>query len=413
LVSGRGQTVIASSLRLLDAPEVECDVAGAIARVNPIEYVSSAWWKSRCFLLNLWRAVRGRPPSLTCWLERNPSVAGSIKWQFRYTTSAYDIPETDKRAWPAWSAQERQELIDAFEAAWQWLYGQAAPFANLNELLQYPPVNQSDTTNPNGAPWTSVTPAYARDLYLRWVGLNLAVEIGGHVPWSVTTYTSEELQILFDSASFLDLGGPGTYSVCSGYSEHANYVNRKDNLGSSLIAPPRYTLAFLRNANLVAGARADTVARLLDWARDNLVHFYGSESYATMEQHWQYRGLPPITRLTTGTSSTYPGATTANTHWTAGCHGTTGFLRNVLRAVNIPVQIIRVCGHSQAHFLTEGTYLDHADGLYDSNFKATGRPASDLLIDEATYTAWFGTSQVNHDTNCANLDRRVRELTTP
>jgi hypothetical protein len=349
---------------------------------------------------------------LTCWLERNPAVAASIKWQFRYTTNAYEIPETDKRAWPAWSAQERQELVDAFEAAWQWLYG-PAPFANLNEPITYPPANQSDTTDPNGIPDTSVTPAYARELYLRWIGLNLAVEMGGHVPWSVTTYTAEELQSLFDSASFLRLGGPGTYSICSPYPQSPNYVNRKDNLGSSLIAPPRYTLAVLRNTNLVAGTRAATIARLLDWALDNLVHFYGAASYATMEQHWQYRGLPPITRIIAGTTSTYPGAITPFAHWTAGCHGTSGFLRNVLRAVNIPVQIIRVCGHSQVHFLTEATYLDHADGLLDANFRATGRPASDLLIDEATYTAWFGTSQVNHETNCTNIDRRARELTTP
>ena len=192
-----------------------------------------------------------------------------------------------------------------------------------------------------------------------------------------------------------------------------HYVNRKDNLGSSLLAPPRSTLAFLRNTNLVGTTRATTIALLLDWARDNLTHFYGASSYQTMEQHWQYRGLPPITRVVSGTASSYPGATPAFAHWTAGCHGTTGFLRNVLRAANIPMQIIRVCGHSQAHFLTEGTYLDHADGLLDSNFRATGRPASDLLIDDATYTAWFGTSQVNHDTNCANLDRRARELIGP
>ena len=378
-----------------------------MARKPAREFLSIS--RPRCLLVELYRALRGLPPSLDCWLRNQTRVANSIKWQFRYTTSAYDIPETDKRAWPAWSAQEQEELVDAFEDAWRWLYEQTAPFANLNEPLQYPPVNQDDTSDANASPWTGVTPAYARDLYLRWLGLNLAVEIGGHVPWSVTAYTDAELQILFDSASFLALGGPGTYSVCSGNPGHPNYVERKDNLGGSLIAPPRYTLAFLRNANLVAPTRAATISRLLDWGRDNLVHFYGAASYGVMEQHWQYRGLPPVTRIVSGTTSTYPGASTFS-HWTAGCHGTSGFLRNVLRAVNVPVELIRVCGHSQPHFLTEGTYLDHADDIYATNFKASGRPASDLLIDETTYTAWFGTSQVNHETNCANIDRRLGEL---
>ena len=276
----------------------------------------------------------------------------------------------------------------------------------------YPPVNLSSTATSTARPQTSVAPAYARDLYLRWVGTNLAVELSGHVPWSVTGYTPDQLQILFDSASFVALGGPGTYTICSSDPWNFNYVKRKDNCGSSLIAPPRYTLAFLRTANLVGASRTATVARLLDWAQDNLVHFYGDLDYGTAEQHWQYRGLPPITRIIEGTTSTRPGGAIF-AHWTAGCHGTAGFLRNVLRVVNIPVELIRVCGHAQTHFLPERTYLDHTDSLYDSTFAATGRPASDLLIDEGTYAAWFGTTQVNHDTPaaCANIDRRADELT--
>jgi hypothetical protein len=109
------------------------------------------------------------------------------------------------------------------------------------------------------------------------------------------------------------------------------------------------------------------------------------------------------------------GAMTTTEHWTAGCHGTTGLLRNVLRAVNIPVQILRVCGHGQAHFLTEGTYLDHGDNPYNLDFKASGLSAADLLIDETTYTTWFGATLDNHDTPaaCPNIGRQVTELTTP
>jgi hypothetical protein len=364
----------------------------------------------RCWLLDGRRALFGQPPSLSCWLSTHPAVAASVKWQFVFQTSGYDVPETAKRAWPSWSAVEQNELIVAFEQAWNWLYG-TTPFANLNETIVYPPVNLVDTSDPTGSPWVQISPAAARELYLRWVGLNFAVELGGHVPWSVTTYNAEQLQILFDSASFLALGGPGNYTVCAGSPEHANYVKRKDNLGGTLIGPPRFTLAFLRNGNLVGATRQATIANLLNWARDNLVHFFGSANYQTMEQHWQYRGLPPMTRVVSGTTSTFPGATPQFARWTAGCHGTTGLLRNVLRAVNIPVQILRVCGHGQARFLTEGTYLDHGDNPYNLGFKASMLPASDLLIDDATYTAWFGPSLDNHDTNCGNVGRRAMELT--
>jgi hypothetical protein len=64
----------------------------------------------------------------------------------------------------------------------------------------------------------------------------------------------------------------------------------------------------------------------------------------------------------------------------------------------------------QVRFLTEGTYLDHGDNPYNLGFKASMLPASDLLIDDATYTAWFGPSLDNNDTNCGN-GRRAMELT--
>jgi hypothetical protein len=380
---------------------------------QPIAYLSRIWQNSLCAVIDAWRARHGQAPSLGCWLRAHPAVADSIKWQFTFDTSAYDIPETAKRAWPAWTLQEQQELTRAYQSAWGWLYRQPAPFANLNEAVVYPPVNLEDTTTSAAAPYVEVDTTWARDLYVRWMGLNLAVEIGGHVPWSVTSYSSEQLQVLFDSASFLTLAGSGNFVVCTGNPAHPNFVKRKDNLGLSMIAPPRYTLAFLRNTNLVGATRAETISRLLDWARDNLAHFFGAPDYGTMEQHWQYRGLPPITRVLEGTTSTYPGSPLGFAHWTAGCHGTAGLLRNVLRAVNIPVHILRVCTHGQLHFLTEGTYLDHGDDPYNSGFKASGLPAADLLLDEATYTSWFGTNQDNHDTNCANVGRRATELTPP
>ena len=105
-----------------------------------------------------------------------------------------------------------------------------------------------------------------------------------------------------------------------------------------------------------------------------------------MDAIWQYRGIPPITRVIEGTTTSRPDFTFQ--HWTAGCHGTTGFLRNVLRAANIPVQIVRICGHELCYFMTEKLYLDHGDDPYNTLFKSTGLPVVDLLIDEATFENW-------------------------
>ncbi len=218
----------------------------------------------RCLLLDARRALFGLPPSLSCWLSTHPAVAASVKWQVTFQTSGYDIPETAKRAWPSWSASEQNELIVAFEEAWNWLYG-TAPFANLNETIADPPANLADTSDPTGMPYVQISGPAARELYLRWLGLNFAVELGGHVPWSVAGYTAEQLQVLFDSASFISRLSTGNFNVCAGSPGHVNYVKRKDNLGGSLIGPPRFTLAFLRNASLVGPTRQATIANLLNW----------------------------------------------------------------------------------------------------------------------------------------------------
>lgn len=352
-----------------------------------------------------------RAPSLSCWLRDNPAVANSIKWQHTFDTSAYDIPESAKKAWPNWTDAEKQELISAFQDCWGWLRRQPAPLGNLNEPLQYPPVNLSETlATDTASPNVKVDQNYAREFYLRWVALQLVMEIGGHLPWSVRAYTTAQLQILFDSAAVMSRDPFGKYSLCSGNPAHPNYIKRKDNLGGALIAPPRYTYAFLATTQIIGTTRRATINNLLQWVSANLSHFIGQSNYLNMEGHWQYRGLPPISRTIEGTTEN---VTHTFGHWTAGCHGTVGFLRNVLRAVNIPVEIVRVCGHGLVYFTTEGLYLDHGDDPYNLTFKATGLPASDLLIDEATYLARFGADMNNHEQNCSAIGQQVTVLANP
>ena len=60
--------------------------------------------------------------------------------------------------------------------------------------------------------------------------------------------------------------------------------------------------------------------------------------------------------------------------------------------------------------MTENLYLDHGDDPYNLDFKSTGLPAVDLLIDEATYESWFGTDPDNHDTNCSYVGNQVKVL---
>lgn len=369
-----------------------------------------AWWRPPWLIsifVNSLRALWGLPPSLPWWLSAHPAVAHAIKWQFKPSTNVFDVPDTAKKAWPSWSSAEKHALVQAFEDAWTWYHQQPDPLNNLVESLAYPPPNVYDTSSDTGSPWVAVATSYAWDLYVQWIALNLLVEIDALVPWSMLQYSGEQLQVLLDSEAIMSRGGDN-FIVCSGNPGLAQYVKRKDNLGASLIAPPRYSYAFLVKNGLVGTTRLETIGKLLQWVSDNLVHFYGASSYGNMEAHWQYRGIPPISRVIEGTTST---VTNSFEHWTAGCHGTTGLLRNVLRAANIPVHIVRICGHGLAYFMTEGLYLDHGDNPYNSTFKGTGLPASALLIDEATYIAWFGDNMDNNDLNCpGNVGHQVSVL---
>jgi hypothetical protein len=288
----------------------------------------------------------------------------------------------------------------------------SAIFSAASETLPYPPVNQANTSSGVGSPYTQVLPAYARDLFIRWIGLQLAVEIGGRVPWSVTSYNAEQLQVLFDSAAIMTRIPTGNFTIATGSAAHPNYVQRNDNLGESMIAPPWFTFAFLKNGSIVGGTRLVSIGALLQWCSANLAHFYGAFTYQETENHWQYRGNPPITSIINGTTN--PTLTSSQfAHWTAGCHGTTGFIRNVLRAINIPVHISIVCGHSQSVFITENLYLDHGDDPYNQTFKATGLPASQLLIDQATYVSWFGSSTDNRSQGCNYIGHQVTVLAGP
>jgi hypothetical protein len=323
------------------------------------------------------------------WIDAHPKIAYSIKWEIKRDNypNSYDQKESAKVSWPDWSAAHKQALEDAFASAQTWLHA-ADPLHNLNETIQYPPTNiDSNVGNDNGAPWVTVSADYAWDMYVRWVAHTLLLETEGALPWSILDYDTEMLKVLLDSASMFARIDDTRFTMATGSPGHPNYVRRVGNLGQSLPAPPRYVYAFLRKSGLIGADRAATIVNLLDWSSANMAHFTGDSTYANFQAHWGFRGAPPITRIIEGTIA--EGEPTPR-HWTAGCHGTTGFWRNVLRAANIPVAIANRCGHSLAYFLSEGRYVDHGDDPYNGDFKSLMASTSKLLIDVSTEEDWFG-----------------------
>ncbi|HWA76912.1 MAG TPA: hypothetical protein VG937_31475, partial [Polyangiaceae bacterium] len=87
-------------------------------------------------------------------------------------------------------------------------------------------------------------------------------------------YDTGMLKTLLDSTSMFRRLGWGEYSWSTGAPSHGNYVRPDGNVGVGLVAPPRYTRAFLESAGLIGPTRHTTIVRLLDWGVENMSHFY-------------------------------------------------------------------------------------------------------------------------------------------
>jgi len=300
-------------------------------------------------------------PDLAAWLAGNPAVADALVWESPGGAAAF----------PDWDPCEKDELFRAFEGAW----------AGRPTGLHDPPPPAVAYADDDYIRRSHLFAADARALWLSYAANGLAVELGARVPWSVTAYGPDELAILFDSRQMF-LRDPGTGHYCIDRSKHG---------GRAVHAPADFAAAFM--ADKVGADRVETVGNLIEWCR-GMIHYAGSIYSWNAHAHWQYRGFPPTSRIVEGTVRLADEAHGMRgddrvMHRTAGCHGTSGFLRSVLRAVNIPATQVFAGGHSLPHFPADGLYMTHGDDPYNSRSRRETFPGEDILIDHATFTAWF------------------------
>ncbi len=310
------------------------------------------------------------------WLSDHSTVRNALIWETSSGIQRY----TD------WSSNRKNQLQHAVELA----------LTDRSVVLTDPPPNAANPADDASAT-TVLAVEHAWPLFMTYVARSLAVEIGRLVPWSILGYSSEELALLLDSREMFQWSSSyGGYQI-------------DGNLGCVIPAPPEYTSSFLIGNGLIAHNRIDTIGNVLDWCRQNMVHFIGRATTANLEDQWQYRGYPPVSRVIEGTPFTgHPEHGVRNR--TAGCRGTTGFLRAVLRVVNIPVAAAHACGHAMPHFVSERMYLTHGDDPYNAFAKATPPyPARELLIPHSKFDDWLG-SGATEDERCNNVGRRVYEL---
>lgn len=161
---------------------------------------------------------------------------------------------------------------------------------------------------------------------------------------------------------------------------------------------------------MIGTNRRSTISLVLEWC-NNLQHFSGYFTTKNAEAHWQYRGKPPLSRIITGTINTNIPEYGVR-HFTAGCHGTNGFLNAILKTINIPAKYVRVDpGHATPGLYVDNwKYLSHGDDPYNRLIPCTPPYSGEqLLIDQTQWDLWFG-EEVPSQEKTKNVGRRVIEL---
>ncbi len=333
-------------------------------------------------------------PNVDTWLASHPNVRDAIVWE---RSDGVRVP------YSAWG-RSQGELAQAYADAYHGV-----------------PTGLPKVPTNIGKPGTTVLSASeAWHFYLAHVAHSLAVELRGDLPWSLTNMPWLELAVLFDSSQYFD------------WNQAAGGYQLGSMTGFSTFAPPDFVYGFLQanaipnalmlpagqsDPKVVTAARQRATVALLDWCGDKLSHFFDKTDSANLLLHWQYDGGPPVARIIEGTIN--PNFSPTMRHWTAGCFGTTAFLRAVMRTMNMGVQVYGTyaSGHTIPHFMALDAYLGHGDDPYTSTADFSERvvgaglayPRAELLLDAATHDTWF-TQAMPYDQSLANVGRRVNEL---
>lgn len=312
--------------------------------------------------------------TLDRWIRETASVRSAIVWRPDATTAIH---------YPAWSRGDKRLLAD--------LYDQLRETSDV-ELPVEPPIagfryfrdGRGDRADHVAVVGYDLT--IAKRTFFAHVAQSLLVEIEERVPWRLSRLDSGQMALLFDSQYMY------TWNDTLGRHSLHKFV------GKATPGDPGRVHSWVASNGIIRSSTRDTVIALLEWCRrmihdagyigdDGETDFYPGSRDSNLA-HWQYEGFQPVERTANGTVRT--GSSSAR-HWTHGCQGTTGFLRCLLRTINIPVQREDGCGHAIPYFPEQGFFLSHGDDPYTGTMKhfTPQIPMTDILIDDELLDGFF------------------------
>jgi hypothetical protein len=331
------------------------------------------------------------------------AVKRQMKWQTESSPN-YDLSsDSIKSPWEEWSDDgtvipNKRDFLLALNDAASWLQ-KSDRFTNFRGQPETALTATGDGAeaegDDDGPPVYFISYEDAWRLYTTWIAHNVALDSSRALPWRLEEMAAEDeglLAPLFDSTEMMFKRPTGDVGL--GWGPHGNYYGTPWSSfhGKNMIGMPRFTYRFLAQTELVKGSRLDSIKAMLDWA-GNLVHYYGENTRLNAVAHWGHRYFPTVELVI---NRTIREGESEPRHWTMGCHGTAFFIKDVLRAINIPVRVPFICEHAEIEFVSEGLFVDHADNPYNSDYTSSQCGPDQLLIDAATFSERFGRS-VNHD----------------
>lgn len=346
------------------------------AWATPKSYLSLARVGDRC-----WGISATAESALDCWLKTHPQVAAAMHYQ--------DSQYNGGAGWATWPAPAQQRLRLYFGQMVAWIHAGMPAKSYPKPFPVYIPKQGPD--DPLWGFW--LPESLGLRVYLSQAASSLALELTAAVPWTITAYSPANLSLLLNIYDQL---------VYQSNVAHPGYF--LDN-AQSLPGPPAYVLTFFKANNLLGQTDADTLGRFFTWERQ-LTHFYyvGDEPYPDWANiyvyFWGEDGPIRVSSIIEGTTYSSPYSPRVFGHFTAGCGGTQDFMKTVLRAVNIPVEMAwPVCEHATPQFPTVGLAMTHGDDPYDwaawvTPFQGFSTPlGTDYFVTTAQYTALFPPNQ--------------------
>lgn len=329
---------------------------------------------------------------LSLYLGGHNKIANAIYFSGQHVSGS---------AWPAWPDGLKKQLADRWEAMVTW-YGHGMPTPDPQSFADPLPVDQGDP-NWNGG---EMMPAdRGRHMYLSHVANALALEMTGTLPWSLTDYSAKHLADLLSTTAWIVYLKPPDTTVEGYYFEEVMSP-----------ATPAHVMRFFKANDILGTSARDTVARLFGWCKI-LIHFYATQTQTNDPHLFWGPDAPPIPATMLINGSNYTGQTPpVPGRYTMGCGGTAGFMKSVLRAVNIPVEMgTPPCGHVMALFPTMNRAMSHGDDPYDRRAWFTEYPGwpvpalKEYLITLDEYHQWFDPS-IDPAVMLNNVARRPVEL---